>query len=262
MNKDQPPSHFQIPSNDLPHLPRFNIKITLPFIIINLGLALVYCFDLQKSVQFEYEYIAKGSFSGILISFFASNNLIHLIFNMFTCFILSNISERQKGSFVYLIDLVLKNIIINCISVMLYIGLSMLVNFGSFFKYILVLQNIWPCNGFQYILVLELFILIVENEAKEEYQKNEKRKFIFFKSYFLILFLFYFVQLHFIASITASLLVQFGICNIFDFLKKSVLNKNLEQKFSRFRNLLYFSHPDLNDSGFLNITNLRVIEEI
>ena len=229
-------------------------KPTLPFILITCTIIAVYYFDYSALINLDFKGLEYSEFWHIFTSPLASVSEVHLVFNLAACVVLTVISERLKGSVLHCIDLVIKTLLVNTISLLLYIitlGLSILYE-GSF-SYILRIQNEAPSAGLQFILALELFLALkdigVAEEAAFKERFSKKTTLLMAFTLFVIgIFNVQFIGLY--SAISLGTLMRFGLFKYLPAFAKSDAVLSLEQKLRPMRWLFYLSPRTIAGNDF------------
>ena len=221
-------------------------KPTLPFLLLSLGLVLTYTQGLAEALSLDFGQLEHYQFWRLLTSPLASLTLPQLVGNLLALLLLTILSERPKGSLAYAADLLAKSLLINLISLLLYLlTFCCAVVFSSTFDYLLELQNTTPGGGLQFVLIAEIFVALSgrERDAGEEPEAADPLPplgYVALGLYLLVLGCLFFYAVGFVSAITLGLLLRLGVVGYLRPLLHSALLRKLEAKASFARPLLYF----------------------
>ena len=221
------------------------------FSIIALNIT-IYFFNLHSYLKYNFKKSNMIEIWRYLTSCFCSNSFLKLILNILVVILISIFNEKKNGSIIFFFDLILKNVFINCLSSFLYVLLICLeVLFGSVFSFFLNYQKNLEIEGFKFILVLELFLILSD---KKSFSNNSYLKFspgiLFF-----ILSIFLFLNLHFLSALILGLIIYFKILNFPSYFEKKDFVYSLEKKIISFSSFFYFKNEELLRSEIENNKN-------
>jgi hypothetical protein len=183
---------YTVPKKNIPEAMRI-FKPTLFFLLISAALFFSYFQQWADAVEFNYISISRFELWRFFSSPFGSRNSYHLASNILSCVLLVCISERIKGSVSFIIDFILKVVLTNLLTYIVYITLDLVASKtgSNFVSFMLQVQNSSPNTGLQYIMLIEIFLLMSKKNLTGRYSTGRHSYSLSIK----ILFLFYFVLL-------------------------------------------------------------------
>lgn len=221
----------------------FSAKLTLPFMVLSTINALVYIFELTSNIDANFVKISEYQVWRVATAIFGSSTPYHLLLNLLWLKMLSNLSERRRGSFPFILDVIFKGLLINSFSVVTYVIISSCAKrFGSQFDIALYVQQEYIYSGYSALLVSEIFFLVLTARLSldDQRSKEEMRSLVKLK---IVLLLILIINVPFSQSITAILLALLnrrGLFTCVERFKVSQLNFNIEQALKRYERLFYF----------------------
>lgn len=216
------------------------IKVTIPFILLSCITMLVYFSGKSNMLSANFIKISEYELWRLFTSLFSSLNAYLMIINILYIYLLSHISESRNGSFPFLIDLMLKNLLINGMAVLFYLVIFLCARiFGSAFDYFLEIQNTYDYSGYGAILSLEVFFLLISDSDQPKEQRSWKRT-CFLRLLFLALLFLNFFYAQFLAAAVLAALFNLGMFGYLIRVQKSQFNFNLEQRLKGLKKVLYF----------------------
>lgn len=226
------------------HLVRtFSLKLTLPFMLFATGSVLVYAFNLTPLLDANYVRISEYQIWRIVTAALGSATPYHLLLNILWLKLLSNLSERRRGSLPFVFDVFFKTCLINSFSIAIYTILYVCsVRFDSVFSPALNIQQSFPYSGYSALLISEtLFIILtarlsLDDGAAREEMRNRR----YLQILLLVLLVVYLPYSQSLSAIALTVLNKRGVFNCTERLKISQFNFNAEQRLKRYERFFYF----------------------
>lgn len=154
-------------------------KVTFPLLLLWGGLAVVYFSGSGDLFPLLFPELEKYQLWRLTLSFLASLNGLELILNLGAAGLLTYISERVNGSGYYAVDLVLKNFLINLLTLLAFIVLLCCsIVLDSPFDGFLQRQTDNPSRGLLPLLTFEIAYLLLNFRSDgDEWLKSNFSRF-------------------------------------------------------------------------------------
>ena len=231
-----------------------NIKITINTLILIITNLLLFFYK-KEITSFDFNIITNYQFWRVFTSFFYCENEKFLILNISIIFFLSLLREPKKGSFAFIIDLILKQFLIFTFSIFFYYVLFWSGKvYGDIFKNLAENQKKIIIGGPIYILISELLVTLVFMKKC----KNLKEEKFFFKNSFLlallsvVIFYFYFNKISYWAAIFVGIIEISSIFKFYECIQKSNFNFILENNVFVCNSFFYYYHEEFQNSFYDN----------
>lgn len=221
-------------------------KFTIWFFIFS-GVT-IYCFskELGESLELAFDKSWQGEPWRLFTSVFATHNLWTLILNIFYIFILSCLSESERGSVYYIFDLLFKTFLVNVFAAAFYVILSQhATNPDGFLAYCVEIQSAFPSRSFSFLAILEVFLKLIESANSPSYEFGLKLGSSSLKIFFLILVAFHFFRIGFFAALVVAMFQKIGFLVHMKLIHKISFLANLDRKLSFLRSYSYLKHDSM-----------------
>lgn len=221
-------------------------KFTIWFFIFS-GVT-IYCFSkgLAESLELAFDKSWQVEPWRLLTSVFATHNIWTLLLNIFYIFILSCLSESERGSVYYIFDLVFKVFLVNVFAAAFYVIIAQhATNPDGFLAYCVEIQSAFPSRSFSFLAILEVFLKVVESASDPSDKFGLKLGSRSLKIFFLILVAFNFFRIGFFAALIVAIFQKIGFLVHMRLLQKISFLANLDRKLSFLRSYSYLKHDSM-----------------
>lgn len=215
-------------------------KLTLWFITFSSFTWVCFFFRLGEILELNFEKLEHKEFWRLFTSPFAVKGLSEVLHNTLMIFLHCFIVESQKGSVMYIFDIITKIILLNGISSFIYyLILPFCSNHQSFLAYYLYLQNVESQRTFLFLFISEVFLILTRYHINRERENSMKIAFILLKIYFLGLVALSFFRIGFVSALIVAIVERMGGVDCFDRLSSSGFVANLERKLQKIDRYVY-----------------------
>lgn len=242
-------------------------KLTIWFFVFSSISLFCFLFGHAELFELNFEKLGHNELWRLLTSVFAVHSFWTLLLNVFYIFLLSCLSESEKGTVFYIFDAAVKVLLINILSALLYFFVSLgSSNSEGIFGYIIEIQNLFPSRSFAFLVIMEVFLKVTEFTSTPSFELGHRLSQVVLKIYFLVLITFYFFRMSFIAALIVALANRMGLLAHHEFLLKLTCLQELDQKLACIRNYAYIlndpSDPSRSEPGALSHEAKRLDESV
>ena len=221
----------------------FASKLTFPFMLFTTISTIIYSADLTSKIDANFVKIGEFQVWRIVTSVFGSSTSFYFVLNLVWLRILSNLSEKRRGSLPFVLDILLKGVVINSFSIVIFsIIYACSKRFELIFKYAVSMQQNFVHSGYSGVLITEIFYIILNTRLSLDdlAAKEETRNLLRLKITLVLLILLYLPYSQSMSALLLAFLNKKGIFLCVERFKVSQTNFNVEQKLKRFERFFYF----------------------
>jgi hypothetical protein len=240
------------------------LKPSLFFAVMLIALIMAFRNEYYDILSLKYAQTFEGDIWRIVSSPIASSDLTALILNIISLVLMTAVCERRKGSVAHCIDFLLKVVLINSMSILLYMAIKAGATiYPGLFEFILQIQDKFLLSGIHFYLISEIFILLSNpkfNEELEDHLKFSNALISVTVLYFVLMSCYSYQQIGLVASVFIALCFRLCGNTYTKWQKGSRLISSLENCLRPLHPLLYVSHRAKDEIKFYESCEISSIQ--